>query len=323
MMRNCLSISSKISLYQLLSRVRTLSINRYTSRYCSSSNGARRRLVWCGDSTTEVVYQQQIQINSHRLGKADVLITDPPYCLLERRRAKGDLRDPKPIKRKLDEDDAVPRFANLRAYRVFTQQWLSKAKDHALKPSAWLVVFTNILGKSVIREVATSLQYQFVGEYLWAKVSSHDTISVPAAAASTSTKHATSGTINKELLLRLYESALVFSPKGTLPMPPLGPSDKSIIWHVISGYHDDQSPGGNKAHAHPCHKPFAVLEPLIRQWSQPGQLILDPFAGSGAILDAALRIGDREVVGIEKLPHWANHANDLLLTHNDKQSEET
>lgn len=50
--------------------------------------------------------------------------------------------------------------------------------------------------------------------------------------------------------------------------------------------------------AHPFHKPFQVWERLINAVSYEGQTIVDPFAGSGSCLSAALTL-NREPVGIE------------------------
>ena len=49
---------------------------------------------------------------------------------------------------------------------------------------------------------------------------------------------------------------------------------------------------------HPCQMPEAVLERIIRVSSNPGDLVLDPFAGSGTTLAAAKRLG-RRYLGIE------------------------
>lgn len=49
---------------------------------------------------------------------------------------------------------------------------------------------------------------------------------------------------------------------------------------------------------HPTEKPLTILDPLIRYSTPPGGLILDPFAGSGATLDAAVQAG-RRAIGIE------------------------
>lgn len=54
---------------------------------------------------------------------------------------------------------------------------------------------------------------------------------------------------------------------------------------------------------HPCEKPMSMLRHMIETSSRPGDLILDPFAGSGATLDTARQAG-RRAVGIEKDEKW-------------------
>jgi adenine-specific DNA-methyltransferase len=49
---------------------------------------------------------------------------------------------------------------------------------------------------------------------------------------------------------------------------------------------------------HPTQKPLAVILPLVSTFSKPGDLVLDPFAGSGTTLAAAKRLG-RRYIGIE------------------------
>ncbi len=49
---------------------------------------------------------------------------------------------------------------------------------------------------------------------------------------------------------------------------------------------------------HPTEKAVSILEPLICSFTQPGQLVLDPFAGSGSTLVAAALSG-RDYFGIE------------------------
>jgi DNA modification methylase len=55
---------------------------------------------------------------------------------------------------------------------------------------------------------------------------------------------------------------------------------------------------------HPCQMPEAVLERIIRVSSRPGDLVLDPFAGSGTTLAVAKRLG-RRYLGIEWSPQYA------------------
>jgi site-specific DNA-methyltransferase (adenine-specific) len=49
---------------------------------------------------------------------------------------------------------------------------------------------------------------------------------------------------------------------------------------------------------HPCQMPEAVLERIIRVATNPGELVLDPFAGSGTTVAVAKKLG-RRFLGIE------------------------
>lgn len=49
---------------------------------------------------------------------------------------------------------------------------------------------------------------------------------------------------------------------------------------------------------HPCQMPEAILDRIIRSASRPGDVVCDPFAGSGTTLVVAARTG-RSFVGIE------------------------
>lgn len=54
---------------------------------------------------------------------------------------------------------------------------------------------------------------------------------------------------------------------------------------------------------HPTEKPVALMQELISDFTQPGELILDPFMGSGTTGVAAIGLG-RRFVGIEKSPAY-------------------
>jgi site-specific DNA-methyltransferase (adenine-specific) len=106
----------------------------------------------------------------------------------------------------------------------------------------------------------------------------------------------------------VVETALVFTRT-----PPPAPSLEAPAtpWSAVAGYDDD----GDAARwgSHPNHKPFGVLEPLLRTWSKPGQLVVDPFAGSGSIPAAALRLG-RQSVCLELEPEWAARVQERLTS---------
>lgn len=215
--------------------------------------------------------------------RAAVLLTDPPYCLLTRRRKGGDLRDPKG--RKIDREPVV-RFETVRDYRAFTRAWLPKAVS-ALADGAPVVIWTNFLGRESILAEAAALGYGALwGEFVWAK--------------------RTTESRGSEQLLRVYETALVL---GRAPRPPSREGDAAWPWSVVAGYDDD-----GEAHAwgdHPHHKPFGVIEPLVRTLSRPGDLVLDPFGGSGSIAAAAIKLARRAAV-IELVPEWASRVGERL-----------
>ena len=216
--------------------------------------------------------------------RPSLLLTDPPYCLLTRRRKGGDERERR-AGRKIDRDP-IHRFEDVRAYRRFTAEWLPGAA-RAVEREGTLVVWTNFLGKQPILSVAAEAGFPVLaGEFVWAKLT-------------------TEGGGN-ERLARVYEVALVLRRE---PLAPLGPGDAARPWSVVAGY-DDEAEAARWG-SHPNHKPFGVLEPLVRTWSRPGDLVLDCFGGSGSIPAAAVRLG-REVACIELEPEWAERVRARL-----------
>jgi DNA modification methylase len=58
---------------------------------------------------------------------------------------------------------------------------------------------------------------------------------------------------------------------------------------------------------HQALKPGGVLRDLIRILSDPGELVVDPFAGQGSVALAAEALG-RQHISFEKDEHWYNQA---------------
>jgi len=75
-----------------------------------------------------------------------------------------------------------------------------------------------------------------------------------------------------------YEFILFFE-KGKRRLNDLGVADVISVPRVHRGY--------------PAEKPPAVSELLIRQSTEPGEVVADPFMGSGSVGVAALRLGRR------------------------------
>src|SRR5208337_570593 len=66
-------------------------------------------------------------------------------------------------------------------------------------------------------------------------------------------------------------------------------------WHTIV------SPTGKEKTGYPTQKPLGILNRIVRVHSRPGDLLLDFFAGSGTLGEAALNDG-RNAVLIDSNP---------------------
>jgi site-specific DNA-methyltransferase (adenine-specific) len=75
------------------------------------------------------------------------------------------------------------------------------------------------------------------------------------------------------------------STEEATPGTPLGD-----VWEI-----GIVAPVAHERTGYPTQKPEALLERLIEACSQPGDLVLDPYAGSGTTLAVARRLGRRSV----------------------------
>jgi len=64
---------------------------------------------------------------------------------------------------------------------------------------------------------------------------------------------------------------------------------------------------------HPCQMPEAVLDRIIKSATNPGDVVLDPFGGSGTTLAVAKRLR-RQYLGIELSPAYAEAIRERLQT---------
>ncbi len=88
---------------------------------------------------------------------------------------------------------------------------------------------------------------------------------------------------------------------GKLKCNPLGknPSDVWQFPKVTSG--TDRS--SKERTPHPAQFPIAVIDRIVKACSNPDDLLLDPFLGSGTVIEAALRNG-RRAIGFELNPKY-------------------
>lgn len=96
---------------------------------------------------------------------------------------------------------------------------------------------------------------------------------------------------------------------GKLKCNPLGknPGDVWQIPKVTSG----ENRSSKERVDHPAQFPVALIDRILRACSNPGDIILDPFMGSGSTAEAAFSTG-RKVIGFEIRPDYIEIAADRL-----------
>jgi site-specific DNA-methyltransferase (adenine-specific) len=102
---------------------------------------------------------------------------------------------------------------------------------------------------------------------------------------------------SQRFLRYAHESAYVLA-KGR-PELPADPLSDVLPWHY----------SGN--HNHPTEKAVDTIKPLIEAFTKAGDVVLDPFAGSGSSLVAAALLR-RQYIGIELEQQYCAHAQRRL-----------
>ena len=84
---------------------------------------------------------------------------------------------------------------------------------------------------------------------------------------------------------------------------------KTLMIRVLHGgvINADSKTGNNEKRVHPTQKPVEVMTRIIEKLTHPGDLILDPFCGSGTTGVACVQTG-RRFIGIEIDPGYADIA---------------
>lgn len=113
------------------------------------------------------------------------------------------------------------------------------------------------------------------------------------------------------------ERVVIWAPPNVTPMH----YRKGVgwVWYPIylwgihddhDGYVDDLWPIPLHPRTdHPGEKPDRVMQGIVRLVSRPGDLVVDPYCGSGSTLIGATQAG-RDAVGIESDPKWASLAKE-------------
>ncbi|WP_412565049.1 site-specific DNA-methyltransferase [Thalassobius sp. MITS945101] len=221
-------------------------------------------------------------MNSLSEESVDLIFADPPYNL----QLKGDLH--RPDNSKVDAvDDHWDQFSSFAAYDKFTREWLTAAR-RILKPNGAIWVIGSY--HNVFR-MGAELQNQgfwILNDVIWRKsnpmpnfrgkrlTNAHETL------IWASKSEGAKATFNYEALKALNEGIQMRSD-WVLP--------------ICNGGERLKDENGEKAH--PTQKPESLLHRVILGTTNPGDVILDPFFGTGTTGAVAKMLG-RDYIGIER-----------------------
>lgn len=224
-----------------------------------------------------VELMRQIQPES-----VDCIFADPPYNL----QLGGDLH--RPNNSKVDAvDDDWDQFDSLKVYDEFTKDWLSAARD-CLKPdgSIWVIgSYHNIFRLGYILQ---DLGYWILNDVIWRKsnpmpnfrgrrfTNAHETMIW--AAKSEKSKYY----FNYDSMKALNEDLQMRSD-----------------WYLPLCTGGERIKGEDGKKAHPTQKPEALLSRVIQSSTRKGDVIMDPFFGTGTTGAVAKKLG-RNFIGLEQ-----------------------
>lgn len=216
-------------------------------------------------------------------GSIDVAFADPPYNL----QLAGDLFRPNQS-RVAGVTEDWDRFGDFAAYDRFTRDWLALVR-RALKPNGTLWVIGSYHNVYRVGTAVQDVGFWILNDVVWVKTNpmpnfrgrrltnAHETL-IWAVADPRRTDY----TFNYRSL-KTFNDDLQLRSDWTLPL--------------CGGPERLRDAAGAKAH--PTQKPEALVARALLVASKPGDVVLDPFLGTGTTAAVARRLG-RRFVGIER-----------------------
>jgi modification methylase len=219
---------------------------------------------------------------------ADLVFADPPYNL----QLQGDLK--RPDDSRVDAvDDDWDKFASFSAYDDFTRAWLAACR-RVMKPHATLWVIGSYHNIFRVGALLQDLGFWILNDIVWRKsnpmpnfrgrrfTNAHETL-IWAARDAERREY----TFNYEALKAGNDDIQMRSD-----------------WFIPLCTGEERLKGRDGKKLHPTQKPEALLARVILAASRPGDVVLDPFCGTGTTGAVARRLR-RSFVGIERQADYA------------------
>src|SRR6188474_1339880 len=213
----------------------------------------------------------------------DLVFADPPYNLQLQRDLK------RPDDSTVDAvDDHWDQFASFAAYDQFSRAWLAACK-RVLKPAGTLWVIGSYHNIFRVGTILQDLGFWILNDVVWRKSNPMPnfrgrrfTNAHEALIWATRDADAKGYTFNYEVLKAGNEDIQVRSD-----------------WTLALCTGEERLKGRNGKKLHPTQKPEALLARVLLSSSRPGDLVLDPFSGTGTTGATAKRLG-RQFIGFER-----------------------
>lgn len=224
----------------------------------------------------------------------DLVFADPPYNL----QLGGDLV--RPNNTTVDAvDDHWDQFDTFAAYDRFTRDWLTECR-RVLKPDGGLWVIGSYHNIFRVGAILQDLGFWILNDVIWRK-----TNPMPNFRGTRFTNaHETliwCSVSEKGRYTFNYEAMKAFNEDQQMR------SDWEL--GLCTGGERLKDDGGKKLH--PTQKPESLLQRILVSTSKPGDLILDPFFGTGTTGAVAKQLG-RRWIGIEREQSYAEAAYDRI-----------
>ncbi len=221
----------------------------------------------------------------------DLIFADPPYNL----QLENDLLRPNNNSRVDGVDDEWDKFSSFEEYDRFTRAWLAECR-RVLKPDGAIWVIGSYHNVFRLGTALQDLGYWMLNDVIWRK-----TNPMPNFRGRRFTNaHETLIWASRDQKSRYtfnYEAMKAFNDDLQMRSDWLIP--------ICSGGERLKNDQGSKAH--PTQKPEGLLHRIILATTKPGDVVLDPFFGTGTTGAVAKRLG-RKWIGIERDEGYADIA---------------
>ncbi|MBY0296053.1 MAG: modification methylase [Methylobacterium sp.] len=221
----------------------------------------------------------------------DLVFADPPYNL---QLGAGSLL--RPDQSAVDAvDDEWDQFASFEAYDAFTRAWLQACR-RVMKPNATLWVIGSYHNIFRVGSALQDLGFWILNDIVWRKANPMPNFRGKRFTNAHETLIWASRSAQKGYTFH-YEAL-----KG-------GNDDLQMRsdWFLPLCTGEERLKGADGRKVHPTQKPEALLARTILSASNPGDVVLDPFFGTGTTGAVAKRLG-RRFIGIEREAAYAEAA---------------